>query len=261
MIELLRVEEGDQAALRFRRWTILKRKDIPIILLIGGTTGSGKSSVAGQVAHRLGINRLTSSDMIRQVMRAFFSHDLMPVLHHSSFDVPFAGQLLPDATTDLGILGFIEQARQVSVGAQAVIERAERERMSTVVEGVHMVPGLIQHLDLTRCAVVEVVLYIKDEDTHRSHFTMRALQTDGARPMDNYLRNFDRIRQIQDYLVLQADRRGVPVIENTYMDQTVASLIDHTLDVVERVAAEIDRTAFASELVAAEDATPEAVVD
>lgn len=238
-IEVLRQEEGEETAQRFRRWMILRRKDIPIIMLIGGATGSGKSTVATQVAHRLGITRITSTDLIRQVMRAFFSPELMPVLHHSSFDVPVAGQLL-DVDHDLGLLGFLEQARQVCVGAQAILERAERERMSTLIEGVHLVPGLLQKLDFTRCAVVEVVVYIEDSETHQSHFTMRSLQTDGSRPVDHYLRNFARIRDTQDYLVQQASRRGVPVIENTFMDETVRRLTDYTLDIVEKVAVDID---------------------
>lgn len=241
--EVLYELEGEETAQRFRRWTILNRKDIPIIMLVGGATGSGKSTVASQVAHRLGITRITSTDLIRQVMRAFFSPALMPVLHHSSFDVPVGSGVLPEqAEQELGLLGFIEQARQVCVGAQAILERADRERMSTLIEGVHLVPGLVQHLDMHRCAVVEIVVHIEDESTHRSHFTMRSLQTDGSRPVDNYLRNFDRIRDIQQYLVGQAQRRGVPVIENTFMDDTIRRLTDYTLDIVERVAAERDRT-------------------
>jgi 2-phosphoglycerate kinase len=245
-IEVLYELEGGETAQRFRRWTILNRKDIPIIMLVGGATGSGKSTVASQVAHRLGITRITSTDLIRQVMRAFFSPALMPVLHHSSFDIPVGDGMLPEqAEHDLGLLGFIEQSRQVCVGAQAILERAERERMSTLIEGVHLVPGMVQHMSMHRCAVVEIVVHIEDESTHRSHFTMRSLQTDGNRPVDNYLRNFDRIRDIQEYLISQAQRRGVPVIENTYMDDTIRRLTDYTLDIVERIAIERDREAAA----------------
>ena len=246
--EVLYELEGEDSAQRFRRWTILNRKDIPIIMLVGGATGSGKSTVASQVAHRLGITRITSTDLIRQVMRAFFSPELMPVLHHSSFDVPIGSGMLPEqAAHELGLLGFIEQARQVCVGAQAILERAERERMSTLIEGVHLIPGLLEHARLHRCAVVEIVVCIDDASTHRSHFTMRSLQTDGSRPVDNYLRNFDRIRDIQNYLVAQAERREVPVIENTYMDDTIRRLTDYTLDIVERVANERDRATSATD--------------
>lgn len=238
---VLREQEGEESARRFRRWTILKRKDIPIILLIGGTAGSGKSTVAQQVATRLGITRVTSTDLIRQVMRAFFSPGLMPVLHHSSFDVPVSGMALPgDAGHDFGLLAYLEQARQVCVGANAIVDRSVRERTSTLIEGVHIVPGLLDPVDVTRSAVVNVVVRIEDEDVHRSHFTMRGLQTDGSRPVDHYLRNFERIREIQGYLTEQAERRGVEVFENTYLDETVRRLVDHTLDIVERVALERD---------------------
>lgn len=244
---VLREEEGDEAAHRFRRWTILKRKDVPIIMLIGGAAGSGKSTVAQQVATSLGITRVSSTDMVRQVMRAFFSPALMPVLHHSSFDVPVGGMALPrDARHDLGLLGYLEQSRQVCVGVNAILERSERERVSTLIEGVHLVPGLVEPVDMSRAAVIDTVVYIEDEQTHRAHFTMRGMQTDGARSVDHYLRSFERIRQIQDYLVEQADRRGVPVLENSYLDDTVRRLVDHTLDVVERVAAERDAAGAAA---------------
>ncbi|MCW2950250.1 MAG: 2-phosphoglycerate kinase [Thermoleophilia bacterium] len=244
---VLREEEGAEAARLFRRWTILKRKDVPIILLIGGTAGSGKSTVAQLVASRLGITRVTSTDLIRQTMRAFFSPKLMPVLHHSSFDVPVGGFDLPEGVRDdLGLLGFVEQARQVCVGANAILERSERERVSVLIEGVHLVPGLLEPVDLSRTAVIEVVVHLEDEETHRSHFTMRGMQTDGSRPVDHYLASFDRIRQIQHYLIEQADRRGVLVLENTYADETAKRIIDYTLSVVERVATDRDRTAGAS---------------
>jgi len=242
---VLHEEEGADAASRFRRWTILKRKDIPIIMMVGGTAGSGKSTVAQQVATRLGITRVTSTDLVRQVMRAFFSPELMPVLHHSSFDIPMGGLALPGdpATHDVGMLGFLEQARQVCVGVNAILQRSERERVSTLIEGVHLVPGMLEPVDVSRSAVIDTVVFIDDEQTHRSHFTMRGLQTDGSRPVDQYLRGFDRIRQIQDYLVEQAGRRGVLVLENTYLDETVRRVVDHTLDVVERVARERDEAA------------------
>jgi 2-phosphoglycerate kinase len=152
-------------------------------------------------------------------------------------------ELPGEMAADLGLLGYVEQARQVCVGVNAILERSERERVSTLIEGVHLVPGLVQPIDVSRSAVIDVVVHIEDEQTHRAHFTMRGLQTDGSRPVDHYLQNFDNIRAIQDYLVEQADRRGVPVLENMFLDETVRQLVDHTLAVVERVAAERDRAA------------------
>ena len=58
---------------RLQRLAELQALDVPIIVLIGGSTGTGKSTVAAEVAHRLGITRVASTDFIRQTMRAFFS--------------------------------------------------------------------------------------------------------------------------------------------------------------------------------------------
>ena len=72
-VELLGDEDGPQIAVRLRRYAALQSLELPIVLLVGGATGTGKSSIATEVAHLLGITRVTSTDFIRQTIRAFFS--------------------------------------------------------------------------------------------------------------------------------------------------------------------------------------------
>src|SRR5581483_3767054 len=84
--EVLGENEGVKAVRRLRRYRELQQLDVPIVLLIGGGTGTGKSTVATEIAYRLGITRVTSTDFIRQTMRAFFSREFMPSIHYSSFE-------------------------------------------------------------------------------------------------------------------------------------------------------------------------------
>ena len=63
--------EGSKAIERLRRYSELAELDLPIIVLIGGATGTGKSTVATEVAYRLGVTRVTSTDLVRQTLRAF----------------------------------------------------------------------------------------------------------------------------------------------------------------------------------------------
>ena len=82
-LEVLGENEGSQAIRRLRRYEALRELDLPIIVLIGGATGTGKSTVATEVAYRLGITRVTSTDFVRQTMRAFSEarlHALDPLL-------------------------------------------------------------------------------------------------------------------------------------------------------------------------------------
>ena len=80
--EVLGENEGAQAVRRLRRHDSLRDLDLPIIVLVGGATGTGKSTVATEVAYRLGITRVTSTDFVRQTMRAFLSQEFMPSIHY-----------------------------------------------------------------------------------------------------------------------------------------------------------------------------------
>ena len=84
--EVLGESEAGRTIRRLRRLQVLQQLELPIFLLVGGATGTGKSTLATETAHRLGITRVTSTDFIRQTMRAFFSREFMPSVHFSSFD-------------------------------------------------------------------------------------------------------------------------------------------------------------------------------
>jgi len=77
---------GPRAATRYRVWRAFQTSDRPMILLLAGAAGVGKTSLAQEVAHRLGIARVTSTDAIRQVMRIMLSAELVPAIHASSYD-------------------------------------------------------------------------------------------------------------------------------------------------------------------------------
>ena len=72
---------GERYAKNFLRWREVERLDVPLVILIGGTTGVGKSTIATQLAARLGIVRVVATDAIREVMRSMLSSELMPTLH------------------------------------------------------------------------------------------------------------------------------------------------------------------------------------
>jgi 2-phosphoglycerate kinase len=225
-IEVLGAGEGEQAARRLRRYRELQELDLPIILLVGGATGTGKSTVATEAAHRLGITRVTSTDFIRQTMRAFFSREFMPSIHFSSFEA--ADAVADSETGDPALLGFLEQTQNVLVGAKASIERALEEGWSMVLEGVHLVPGMIP-ARIEGALVVHCVLSIESEASHASHFLIRDATSEGVRPVDKYMEHLPEIRRIQRYIVGRARRSGVPVIENANMELAVATVMELVL--------------------------------
>jgi 2-phosphoglycerate kinase len=219
--EVVRQEEGEIAVRRFRDWRRLDRLDRPLVVLIGGTTGVGKSTLATMLAGRLGITRLIATDVIRQVLRAFFTEEAMPTVHRSAFE---AG----------GIGGYADQAEHVGTGVAAIVQRAVDESKPVLVEGVHVVPGALERDLRARCIVVEAILVVRDADLHRGHFTHRR----GGRPPERYLRRFGEIRALQEHLADRARSEGVAVINNETVDATLGALMQLVLDAVGRVGEE-----------------------
>jgi 2-phosphoglycerate kinase len=234
-MEVLRESAGEQYARRYRRLRDLSRIDKPLVVLIGGTTGVGKSTVATEVAHRLGITRIISTDSIREVMRGIFSRELMPAVYESSYDAWKALRVPAPQGADPVIVGFREQTAVVSNAIEALIERAVREKESLVVEGIHLVPG---YLDLSRFEesawVVELMIAVEDDDAHMSHFFIREVQTDGTRPFEKYRVNFDVIRRLGHYIEDLAREHGTPVIVSHQLDRTVADTLETIVDAVIR---------------------------
>ena len=236
--DLDRIEElaEDDAAMgRLRRYFALRELDLPVIVLLGGATGTGKSTVATELAYRLGITRVTSTDFIRQTMRAFFSRDFMPSIHFSSFE---AGEALrePEEADDPAIAGFLDQSRNVLAGVHASLDRALEEGWSMVLEGVHLVPGLVEPPPEAEQAVVaRCILEIEDPAVHETHFYVRDASSDGVRPVARYLDRFDEIRRIQDELVTRARREDVAVIESANVDEAVMRVLDLVLAGAEQV--------------------------
>ena len=231
-VEVLGEDEGEKAAGRLRRYRELEELDMPIIVLIGGATGTGKSTVATEVAYRLGITRVTSTDFVRQTMRAFFSPEFMPSIHYSSFE---AGKGLKSVEEEVDALlhGFLDQTRNVLVGVNAAIERSLAEGWSTVLEGVHLVPGMIAPIE--DALVVHCILAIDSEETHASHFWIRDIASDGARSLDKYLERLSDIRYLQDYIVERAEREGVPVIRNNDREGATSAVMELVLGAADRL--------------------------
>ena len=227
--EVVGEDEAARTVRRLRGMDALRRVEEPLLLLVGGATGTGKSTIATEVAHRLGITRVTSTDFIRQTMRAFFSEEFMPSVHYSSFEARLAlTRAEEEESGDAAILGFLDQTRNVAVGVEAALERAATEHWSLVLEGVHLVPGMIA-TEFPGAFVVQCVVAIEDENLHRSHFWVRDYATEGLRPLEKYLDALPQIRQIQDYLVERARRHDVPVIVNDSLDRAIGDVMDLVL--------------------------------
>jgi 2-phosphoglycerate kinase len=221
--ETLRAGDERQAQ-RYLVWRKYQDPEKPVVILLGGATGVGKTSLALEVAHRLGIGRVISTDAIRQVMRIMLSPELMPAMHKSSYDAWTAQGFEPTPGADPVVEAFLDQAEVVAVGARALIQRAVEERTSLVMDGVSLLAGRLDVAPWAEVAhVIFMVVAVLDREKFASRFTARAEGQD--RPAHRYLENLDAILRIQDYILELAEEHDVPIVENVSFDRSVLSIL------------------------------------
>ncbi|KAJ1626735.1 hypothetical protein T492DRAFT_1030364 [Pavlovales sp. CCMP2436] len=100
----------------------------PRLVLIGGCTGTGKSTFGMEIALSQGILKCVSTDTVREVTRAFDRHT--PALHRSSY----SGDMEP-------VQGWKEASGMLDEGINALVDDAIKRGVSLVLEGVHLIPS------------------------------------------------------------------------------------------------------------------------
>ena len=222
---------------RLDKWRILRESSEPVVVLIGGATGVGTSTLAADVARRLNIQSVVGTDSIREVLRRAISPELLPILHKSSYGIKREDIRVPVAEDERVLYGYRVQASQVSVGVEAIVERGLKEGTNLVIEGVHLAPEILLHRYLDHPNVCSLVVYLSDEKMHRDRFQVRAMGTSMRRPAEEYIRHFAEIRQIHDYIHESAARLGVQRVENLAIENTSDAAVEIVASRVSGIAA------------------------
>lgn len=227
---VLRQRVGETAAERYLRWIIFTHSNDPLILLVGGTTGCGKSTLAATLANRLGIVRTQSTDMLREVMRLMVPFKLVPSLHQSSFG---AYRVLPrwrddeDRPVEAHMIdGYLMQSHEVAIAIEGVFKRAVKENVSLILEGVHISPVLQRRLSKgDGPVVVPFILAALKKKKLRRQLEGRGQHVPGRRA-ERYLDHFDDIWQLQTFLLSESDRYDIPIVQNISVEDSVREVME-----------------------------------
>lgn len=222
---------------RLDKWRVLRESTEPVVVLIGGATGVGTSTLAADVARRLNIQSVIGTDAIREVLRRAISPDLLPILHKSSYRIEPKDIRVPVEEDERVLYGYRAQASQVSVGVEAIVERGLKEGTNLVIEGVHLAPEILLHRYQDHPNVCSLVVHLSDDEMHRDRFQVRALGTSMRRPAAEYIAHFKEIRQIHDYILESALRVGVQTVENLAIEDTSDSAVEIVASRVSGIAA------------------------
>jgi 2-phosphoglycerate kinase len=161
------------------------------IVLIGGTAGTGKSTLAQELTWEMRFDHRLGTGFIREVVKSYHSAATAPELYTFTFRAQ-------DPIEHL-----VAQAQILKPAIDACIARARNEGTSLVIEGNHLIPELFQDAPVD----LFVVLAAPPTGEHRarlhgqSHNKRRLTEADIA-----------NVRRIDDYLRAEALRCGIPLI-------------------------------------------------
>ena len=227
-----------ELAERYLSWRKFENSSIPMIILIGGVTGSGKSTVSAELAYRLDIASHQSTDMMREIIRSYLSPQMMPTLGYSSFEawrgLPGAEAGTKPAIDNPVVAGFLSQFSTMKLAMEATIARAIADRQHLILEGVHVVPT---EMDLERlkdqAIVISVMLASMKKELLRRQLKRRGTENND-RHAERQVEHLGDIWELQSWLLNEADREGTIIVENWYIEDTVRALLDHVIGVLMR---------------------------
>lgn len=205
--------EGVHALMTFRHEVARGRVPAPCVILIGGASGTGKDSLAADLAYLAGIDRFVSTDGLREARRrhlleTYGSHDAVPEESRVLFSPTFRS---PDPVAVLE-----RQASVLRDGLAKEISQIEEREFPKfrhpflIVQGVHVVPGLLP----PKRSHIPVVI-APDAEILAARNRFRAEREQGPENDSNRearIRESEAVGQIQGHLVGLALKHSVAVI-------------------------------------------------
>ncbi|MAK40817.1 MAG: hypothetical protein CL993_03710 [Euryarchaeota archaeon] len=189
------------------------------LVVITGTSGVGKSTLAGRINSEMSFDKMTSTDTIREVLRTRVDLVGEGALHRSSFE---------NAGSN-AVENWKETVEILAEGISSVINRAENKIIDLIIEGVHFLPTkrLISNWEKGGGIAVGIVLYVENLDIHKEMISNR--EKHNGKKVNHYLNNIDRIREIQSEMMVRGIESGWKLIDIT-RDENPIDIVKNALD-------------------------------
>lgn len=221
------------------------------IIILGGNSGTGKSTLASILASRLGVTSVLSTDSIRHTLRSLVKKEDNPCLFVSTYE---AGELyvsdddvLEGSSVSSGqpsakrlhkrkvIRGYMLQSLPVLDSLENILTSFERRNRSLIVEGVHLSMDVIVKIMKKHPGIIPFLIHISNEKKHMERFAIRSRNMTLSPKKNKYIKYFGNINCIQKLQRKMAQKHLIPMVDNTNVDRSVATIHSTIVQVLRRL--------------------------
>jgi len=179
------------------------------IILIGGISGIGKTTVGNLVAQKMNLDHHLGGGWIREALRAVMDKKDYPELFNYTFQISVEGQTPFE--------NLYRQSVYIKPAVERCISRAYDEGTSLLIHGGILVPGLIDLKYVDYFCVLKASHLSKHRKMISADTHAKRIVTDEELMMN---------RSIEKDLFLLCEKYDVPIVPNITITKTTDFIID-----------------------------------
>ncbi len=193
------------------------RFTIPVVILIGGAAGTGKSTLASKLVEEISNVNLMGTPIIRTLLKLFVTHSKNPYLYKHTFDL-YPGNRKNLKSVKLLEKYYNQQSEPIMEVTEQFLNFLSSEKQNYIIEGSNILPK--QYSNHRDIILIEIYMEVSDEKIHRKMFSG---PTHNREISDN---RFENLRLLHDYVIKQAKKMKKKTIDHDYNYLEVLEYID-----------------------------------
>lgn len=192
--------------------------DIPIVILVGGAAGTGKTTLCESIMPFIPYSSYLSTTLIRSILRTIFNKQTHPELFANTFDLSSG-----DDPGEL-IHNFTKQSSLINKYIGGYFESIASEKQHYIIEGSNILP---QQWDKLTNKIIAIDFYLCAPSEDKLYSDMLCGPTHNREIHNWQLRN---CREIDSHILQQARLLNKPIFNYTTPITKILELINNRLE-------------------------------
>lgn len=206
---------------------------LPIIPIIVGIPGIGKTTIAKELSTALSIGIVIGGDTLRSSLRSIITKRENEIFHDSIYNT---WKYFGDYSRENLILGYKSQAKIMNkVVERMIIDRGLRDGESMIVEYLHFLPTQFTTKFLKHVSIIPILLEISDETIYQERLEERSKYSHLRSSGDRLLKQMDKYLEIQDFILSECSKKDFEIVNMNNLSKGLDKILDYVLKRIDQL--------------------------